>query len=80
MSGKVYGPDEAISIEEAIRAYTEISAYINFDEDIKGTLEPGKYADLIILPADILRVTPEQLMDLSVEQTYLQGQLVYQRD
>ena len=80
MSGKVYGPDEAISIEEAIRAYTEISAYINFDEDIKGTLEPGKYADLIILSADILRVTPEQLMDLTVERTYLQGLLVYQRD
>lgn len=79
MSGKVYGPDEAIGIEEAIRAYTETSAYINFDENIKGTLEPGKYADLIVLSDDILRVTPEQLLDLTVEQTYLQGELVYER-
>ena len=53
MSGTVYGPDEAITIEEAVRGYTLTSAFINFDEDIKGSLEPGKYADIIVMPADI---------------------------
>jgi predicted amidohydrolase YtcJ len=79
MSGKVYGPDEAITIEEAVRGYTLTSAFINFDEDIKGSLEPGKYADMIVLPADILTVSEKELMALEVTQTYLQGELVYQR-
>ena len=79
MSGKVYGPDEAITIQEAVRGYTLTSAFINFDEDIKGSLEPGKYADMIVLPADILTVSEKELMALEVTQTYLQGELVYQR-
>ena len=72
MSGTVYGPDEAITIEEAVRGYTLTSAFINFDEDIKGSLEPGKYADMIVLPADILTLPKEELMALDVAQTYLQ--------
>ena len=79
MSGTVYGPDEAITIEEAVRGYTLTSAFINFDEDIKGSLEPGKYADMIVLPADILTLPKEELMVLDVAQTYLQGELVYER-
>ena len=79
MSGTVYGPDEAITIEEAVRGYTLTSAFINFDEDIKGSLEPGKYADVIVLPADILTLPKEELMALDVAQTYLQGELVYER-
>ena len=65
-------PDEAITIEEAVRGYTLTSAFINFDEDIKGSLEPGKYADMIVLPADILTLPKEELMALDVAQTYLQ--------
>ena len=44
MTGAIYGADEAITREEAIRAYTATGAYLNFEEDIKGTLEPGKFA------------------------------------
>ena len=62
-----------------MRGYTITSAFINFDEDIKGSLEPGKYADMIVLPADILTVSEKELMALEVAQTYLQGELVYQR-
>jgi hypothetical protein len=62
-----------------VRGYTLTGAFINFDEDIKGSLEPGKYADLIVLPADILTVSEKELMALEVTQTYLQGELVYQR-
>lgn len=78
MSGRVFGSDEAITIEEAIRGYTLTGAYITFDEDEKGSLEPGKFADMIVLSEDILAVDPEQIMDIEIEQTYLGGQLAFQ--
>lgn len=77
MSGTVYGPDEAISMEEAIRAYTQTGAFLMFDEDIKGSLEPGKLADMIVLSDDLLEIDPEQIMEVTVEQTWLGGELVY---
>jgi predicted amidohydrolase YtcJ len=52
MSGTVYGPDEAVSIQEAIRMYTLNSAYLSWDEHKKGSLEPGKLADLIVIDRD----------------------------
>lgn len=78
MSGRVFGPDEAITVEEAIRGYTRHGAYMNFDEATKGSLEPGKLADMIVLSDDLLTVDPEAIMDISVEQTWLGGELVYQ--
>ncbi len=77
MSGRVFGADEAITIEEALRGYTLTGAYMNFDEAKKGSLEPGKYADMIVLSEDILTVSPERIMDIEVEQTWLGGELVY---
>ena len=79
ISGKVYGPDEAITLPEALRGYTLTSAFINFDEKIKGSLQPGKYADMIVLPGNILEIPLEEIMTVEVQQTYLQGELVYQR-
>ena len=79
MSGQVYGPDEIITIEEAIRAYTLTGAYLNFEEDVKGSLEPGKFADMIVLSDDILTIDPEHIMDIEVEQTYINGKLVYEK-
>ena len=80
MTGTVYGADEAITREEAIRAYTDTGAYLNFEEDIKGSIEPGKFADMIVLSDDILSVTDEQIMDIQVLGTYVDGKLVYSRD
>ncbi|MED5412978.1 MAG: amidohydrolase [Pseudomonadota bacterium] len=77
MTGTVYGPDEIISREEAIRAYTATGAFLNREEGLKGSLEPGKFADMVVLSADILTVPEEQIMDIEVEQTYLHGELVY---
>ena len=77
MSGRVFAADEAITIEEAIRGYTINGAYINFDEDIKGSIEPGKLADMIVLSADILTVDAERIMDIEIEQTYVGGELVF---
>jgi hypothetical protein len=79
MSGQVYGPDETITIKEAIRAYTLTGAYLNFEEEVKGSLEPGKFADMIVLSNDILTIDPERIMDIEVEQTYVNGKLVYEK-
>ena len=79
MSGQVYGPDETITIEEAIRAYTLTGAYLNFEEEVKGSLEPGKFADMIVLSNDILTIDPGRIMDIEVEQTYVNGKLVYEK-
>ncbi|GJM14673.1 MAG: amidohydrolase [Pseudohongiella sp.] len=78
MSGRVFGPDEAITIEEAIQGYTIKGAYLGFEEDIKGSLEPGKLADMIVLSDDILTVDPEEIMDIEIEQTYVGGELVFE--
>jgi predicted amidohydrolase YtcJ len=80
MTGSVYGPDEAISMAEAIRGYTLLGAYLNFEEDTKGSLEPGKFADMIVLSDDLLTIDPEQIMDVLIEQTFVHGKLVYSND
>ena len=80
MTGTVYGPDEAITMEEAIRGYTLTGAYLNFEEDIKGSLEPGKLADMIVLSEDLLTIDPDRIMEVEVEQTYVDGKLVFDRD
>ena len=77
MTGTVYGADEAITREEAIRAYTETGAYLNFEEDLKGTLESGKFADMIVLSDDILTIADEEIMNIEVLSTYIDGELVY---
>ena len=79
MTGNVYGQEEAITREEAIRAYTASGAFLNFEENIKGSLQSGKFADMIVLSDDILTVDEEKIMDILVEQTYIAGKLVYNR-
>lgn len=80
MSGRVYGPEEAITMEEAIRAYTLLGAWLGFEEDEKGSLEPGKIADMVLLSDDLLEIDPERIMDVRVEKTWLAGELVHARD
>ena len=78
-SGVDNGPEERISPEEALRMYTLDGAYASFEEDIKGSIEPGKLADMIVLDQNILTIDPEHIMDIDVEQTWLGGKLVYER-
>ncbi len=75
----MFGADEGITVEEAVRGYTLTGAYITFDEEKKGSLEPGTFADMIVLSDDILTVDPEQIMDIQIEPTWLAGELVYER-
>ncbi len=79
MSGTVYGPDEAVSIQEAIRMYTAHGPYLTWEEKIKGTLEPGKVADMIVLASDPLTIPPDQLLDEKVDLTIIGGKIVYDR-
>jgi predicted amidohydrolase YtcJ len=70
---------ESVGILDAIRAYTYHGAYANFEERIKGSIEPGKVADLVILSGDILKTHPEELLGLAVDLTMIDGEVVHQR-
>ncbi len=76
-SGRVLGPEERLTVEQAIKAQTIDAAWQLFADDIVGSLEVGKYADLVVLSADPRTVPPEQIADLDVRATYLAGRQVY---
>ena len=75
--GGVLGPDQGITREQAIRSVTSWSAYTSFEEKVKGSIEPGKYADFVLLSADILKVLPDAIKDIRVKATILGGKEVY---
>lgn len=73
-------PQEKISIEEAIRAYTLGSAYAEREERRKGTLAPGKFADLIVLSRNITRGSPREILETEVLLTLVGGKIVYEKN
>jgi hypothetical protein len=75
----VYGPDERVPMLRALRAYTRGGAFVTREERRKGTIEPGKLADLIVLSADLLTVPVEQILKTRVDLTVLGGRVVYER-
>jgi predicted amidohydrolase YtcJ len=77
--GRVLGPEQCIDVMQAIRACTVDAAYAGFEEQIKGSIEPGKLADLVVLNGDILATPAEELRDLKVDLTMLDGNVVYRR-
>jgi predicted amidohydrolase YtcJ len=79
MSGRVFGDREKISRMEALRGYTIGGAYLTREESQKGSLEPGKLADFIVLSGNLLAVPDEQILQTNVLKTYLGGELVYSR-
>lgn len=78
-SGQTIAPHEAVSVLQAIRAYTLSGAYASFEENIKGSIEPGKLADLVVLSDDILKISPEKLLQTKVDLTMVDGNVVYER-
>ena len=72
-------PDERLRIEEAIRAYTYNTAYANFEEKVKGSIEPGKLADLVVLSRNLLRAGPGEILKTEVVLTMVDGKIVYQK-
>lgn len=72
-------PEQKITVAEAVRAYTWGSAYASFEERIKGTIEPGKLADMAVLSADIFAIDPVEIQNAKVTLTVFDGRIVYQR-
>lgn len=72
-----YKMDQALSREETLKGMTIWAAYSNFEEDEKGSIEPGKFADFIILDKNIMEVPENEIPNLKVSQTYVNGEQVY---
>lgn len=70
-------PNQKLSVEEAVRAYTLGSAYAAFQEKQLGTLMPGKFADYVILSRDIFSIPPDDIKNVRVEQTVMGGRVVF---
>ena len=78
-SGAEIGPDEKLSVREAIGLYTSEAGYFSFDETTVGKIEPGRYADIVVLDQDITAIPPEQIADAQVLMTIVDGRIVYLR-
>lgn len=79
-NGVLIGPEERVSVYEALKAVTINAAYAYFEEDIKGTLEEGKLADLVILDKNPLKVNPYAIKDIQVLETIKEGVTVYEKE
>ena len=77
MNSGVFGEDQRITREEALRASTMGNAHLTFEENVKGSIEPGKLADLVVLSDDIMTCPPEQIEQMTVLMTMVGGEVVY---
>jgi predicted amidohydrolase YtcJ len=77
LSGKVLGPEQRITPEQALLAYTREAAIVLGIEDEVGTLEPGKYADFVVLSKNPLEVDPMKIKDIRVEATVMNGEITF---
>jgi predicted amidohydrolase YtcJ len=72
-------PEERITVDEALRLYTVDAAYVSFEENINGSIEKGKSADLTVLSRNPLRVPTNEIGDIEVEMTIVGGRVVYSK-
>jgi hypothetical protein len=77
--GSTYYPAQAMTRQEALRSYTLLNAWAAFEEDIKGSLTPGKLADIVVLSNDILSVPDEEILSARVDVTIVGGRILYER-
>jgi predicted amidohydrolase YtcJ len=78
--GKVYGPKQRTTFAQALQAWTMGGAFASFEEPVKGSIEPGKLADFVVLGADPERVDLLAIKDIAVDMTVIDGRVVYQRE
>jgi predicted amidohydrolase YtcJ len=79
MSGASYGEDERVSVYDALKMYTRNGAFITREESIKGTLEPGRLADIVVFGEDPLAAAPDRLKDLPIDMTIVGNAVLYER-
>ena len=80
VNGERFYPEHVMTSEEALMTYTINNAFAAFEEDLKGSLSPGKYADFVVLSQNLLTVAAERIPDTEVEMTFVGGSLRYRRD
>jgi predicted amidohydrolase YtcJ len=73
-------PEQKISLEDALKGYTSAGAFAEFAEKTKGTIEPGKLADIVVLDKNLFAIPPEEIRMAKIEMTILGGRIVYKRD
>lgn len=72
-------PSEKMSVDEAVKLFTKNAAYASYSEKENGTLEPGKWADLVVIEKDIYEIDPNDIKDTKIDMTILAGKTVYTR-
>ena len=77
--GTVFNPEERISREQALKMWTWNGAFLTFDEDVKGSIEPGKFADLAVISKDYLTCPVDGIKDIEALATIVGGKVVYER-
>jgi predicted amidohydrolase YtcJ len=78
MNGNVWGPSQKITVEQAIKVGTINGAYASYEEHIKGSLSPGKVADLVVLGKDPTKTDPMTIVDIPIERTMVDGKWIYE--
>ncbi|CAA9566823.1 MAG: hypothetical protein AVDCRST_MAG19-2310, partial [uncultured Thermomicrobiales bacterium] len=80
VEGRPVWPDEAVGLDDALRAYTVNGAYASFEERTKGTLAPGMLGDVTVFETDLRAVRPDELAAVAVDLTILDGRVAFARD
>jgi predicted amidohydrolase YtcJ len=75
-----WSTDQTVDLETAIRGYTMGSAFANFAEDDRGSIVPGKAADLVVLSQDLFRLEPAEILSASVDLTIVDGEVVHRAE
>ena len=78
MNGNIWGASQKITVAEALKVGTINGAYASYEEDIKGSLEVGKLADLVVLDKDPMAVDPSTIIDIKIQRTMVDGKWVYE--
>jgi len=74
-----WGPDEKTTMAETLRAYTQVPAYGCFNEDKGGTIEAGKYADIVAFDRNLFSISPKDILTTKVSMTMLNGDIIFER-
>jgi predicted amidohydrolase YtcJ len=79
VDGAVLGPEQRVTRDEALRMWTVSGAYDSFDEAVKGSIEPGKLADFVVISKDYLTCPEDEIKDIEALMTVVDGKVVYER-